>query len=126
MIVVNFSHPITGEQKGKIAELTGQPIERIIDAPTKIDLARPVVEQVETIIAAIGLTPAEWQTAALVVNPPALAPVTAVAIAALHGLMGYFPAILRISPRAGAVPPVFDVAEIIDLQSIRQTARDQR
>lgn len=126
MILVNFSHPVTEQQRARIEALAGRAVERVIEAPAKIDLAQPAAPQVAALIARVGLSPEEWQTAPLLVNPPALAPIACLALAQMHGLMGHFPAIVRVSPRPGAVPPVFDAAELINLDAIRQTARDTR
>jgi hypothetical protein len=40
--------------------------------------------------------------------------------------MGYFPACLRLRPIEGSVPPRYEVAEILNLQDIRNTARKKR
>jgi hypothetical protein len=47
-------------------------------------------------------------------------------LAELHGRMGYFPPILRLRPVEGAIPPRFEVAEIINLQALRDAARKER
>jgi hypothetical protein len=60
------------------------------------------------------------------VNLPALAPAAAALLAELHGRMGYFPAIVRIRPVAGSTPPAYEVAEIINLQAVRDAARERR
>ncbi|MCS7301391.1 MAG: CRISPR-associated protein Csx15 [Fimbriimonadales bacterium] len=52
--------------------------------------------------------------------------IAATLLAELHGRMGYFPPVLRLRPVEGAVPPRFEVAEILNLQQIRDTARSQR
>jgi len=44
----------------------------------------------------------------------------------LHGRMGYFPAVLRLRPVADAALSRYEVAEIMNLQSIRETARKMR
>ena len=62
----------------------------------------------------------------LVVNLPGYAPAVAVLLAELHGRMGYFPAIVRVRPVGGAVPPRFEVGEVLNLQAIRVEARKQR
>jgi len=77
-------------------------------------------------VEAAGLTPGEWQSAVLLVNLPSLNYSAAVLLAELHGRMGYFPACLRLRPVAGAVPPRFEVAEILDLQAVREEARRRR
>jgi hypothetical protein len=40
--------------------------------------------------------------------------------------MGYFPPVLRLRPVAGSVPPQFEVAEILNLQAVRDRARGSR
>ena len=43
-----------------------------------------------------------------------------------HSRIGYFPAIVRLRPLAGSLPPHFEVAEIINLQAVRDQARLRR
>ncbi|MER3405146.1 MAG: hypothetical protein C4289_08280, partial [Chloroflexota bacterium] len=62
MIIVNFSHPLTAEQRERIEELAGQPVERVIEVPVQFDENIPFAEQVPDLVAAAGLTPEEWQT----------------------------------------------------------------
>lgn len=45
---------------------------------------------------------------------------------ALYGRMGYFPPALRLRPISGSLPPRFEVAEIMPLQTIRDDARRLR
>ncbi len=40
--------------------------------------------------------------------------------------MGYFPSIIRLRPVSGSVPPQFEVAEILNLHSVREKARLER
>ena len=47
-------------------------------------------------------------------------------IAELHGRCGYFPAVLRLKPVPATTPPRFAVAEIINLQIVRDAARQTR
>jgi len=74
----------------------------------------------------MGLTSAEWQQAPLLVNPPALSAVAVTLLAELHGRMGYFPPAVRLCPVEDALPPRYQVAEIINLQQQRNDARRQR
>ena len=122
MILLNFSHPLTSAQLAQIEALTGATVERVIPAPVQFDTQQPFVPQVQALLAQVPLTAEEWQTAPLVVVPPALNFITAVLLAELHGRMGYFPAIVRIRPVEGSLPPRFEVAEIINLQAIRDAA----
>ena len=126
MIILNFTHPLTSEHLARIEALTGQQTARIVDAPAQFDQALDFVGQIVALADACGLTPAEWQTAPIVVVPPALSFIAVTLLAELHGRMGYFPACVRLRPIAGAVPPRYEVAEILALQEVREKARRKR
>ena len=126
MILLNFSHPITPEQRAQIEALTGQGIARLVDVPSQIDVQQPLAPQVSALVEAAGLTPAQWQSDPILINPPALNFSAAALLAELHGRMGYFPPMVRIRPVADTLPRRFEVAEIIDLQALRDAARNTR
>jgi hypothetical protein len=126
MLLVNFGHPLTEAQLARIRERIGRDIERVIAVPTQFDHARPFDEQVRELLATLPLTPEQWQTTPLIINLPSLAPITAVLLAELHGRSGFFPTILRLRPVARSVPPQFEVAELLNLQAVRDAARSRR
>lgn len=126
MTLLNFSHPITDEQRAQIEAITGKAVERLIEIPVQFDHARPFHEQVLELLQQVELTPSEWQTQLILINLPSLNVIAAILLAELHGRMGYFPPILRLRPVEGALPPRFEVAEIVNLQAIRDSARSQR
>ena len=126
MILLNFSHPLTPAQLAQVEVSTGAAVERVIAAPAQFDTGQPFAAQVAALLAGVPLTAEEWQTAALLIVPPALNFITAVLLAELHGRMGYFPAIVRLRPVAESVPPRFEVAEVINLQAVREQARQHR
>lgn len=126
MILLNFSHPLTPAQQGQIEALAGQPVAREIALPAQFDIAQPFVPQVRALLEAVGLSPVEWQTEALLLVLPSLNFAAAILLAELHGRMGYFPAVARLRPVARAVPPQFEVAEIINLQAAREECRRAR
>lgn len=90
------------------------------------DRGQPIVPQVRALADQVNLMPEGWQTATLLVNPPSLHTIVAVLLAELHGRMGYFPSILRLRPVPGSNPPQFEVAEILNLNEIREQARGRR
>ncbi|MCS7272905.1 MAG: CRISPR-associated protein Csx15 [Fimbriimonadales bacterium] len=92
----------------------------------QLDHARGFHEQVLELLERVGLSATEWQTTPLLVNLPSLSVIAATLLTELHGRMGYFPPVIRLRPVEGAVPPRFEVAEILNLQHIRDTARAQR
>ncbi len=126
MKIVNFGHPLTEAQVASAAALAGQPVEAVLDVPTHVDEARPVGDQALALIDAVGLDARAWQTEPLVVNPPGFAPLALALIAVLHGLIGHFPPALRLRPVPGSLPPLYEIAEIVNLQALRQRARRAR
>ena len=125
MIVINFTHPLTEAQNGQIEGLSGRTISRVI--PIKCELAqeRPFAPQIRDLVAQCDLSQEQWQTEPILINPPGLAPATAVLLAELHGRMGYFPPLIRIRPTP-TVPPVYELVEIVPLQEVRAEARRTR
>ncbi len=126
MILLNFSHPLPSDQLARISELIGQSIDDVRHLPAQFDQSQPFIPQAEALIGQIDLTPEQWQTAPIVVNLPSLNTIAAVVLAELHGRMGYFPPIARLRPVEGALPPRYEVTEVINLQSMRDNARKKR
>jgi hypothetical protein len=126
MVVVNFSHPLTSDHLQQIEALAGQKVEQVIEVHSQIDPQQPLVPQVVALADKAGLSPAEWQSLPLLVNPPSLNYIAVVLLAELHGRCGYFPAHLRLRPVQGSIPPRFEVAEVLDLQMVRNGARKRR
>lgn len=126
MIVLNFSHPLTPAQVEQVAGMTGQPVERVIEIASQFDETQPFEPQVVALADGCGLTEIEWQAIPLVVVPPALNFIAVTLIAELHGRMGYFPTCMRLRPVAGSRPPRYEIAELLDLQTIRAQARQRR
>jgi len=92
----------------------------------QFETAKPFVPQLAEMLGQLSLTPEEWQTVPILLVLPALNFITAMLIAELHGKMGYFPAFVRISPVRDSVPMRYEVAEVINLQQIRDDARKTR
>ena len=126
MILLNFSHPLTEEQVKEIEAITGQTVAEVRHMPAQFNPQQPFVPQVEALAEACQLTPEEWQTTPLLVVPPSLNFITAVLLADLHGRMGYFPPVARLRPIEGSTPTRYEVAEVINLQQVRDNARTRR
>ncbi len=125
MLILNCAHPLTDEQRAHITALMGETPE-VCDIPTHIDRSQPLAEVATALADAAGLSQQQWQTTLLLLNPPALAPVATALLAELHGRCGYFPPIINVRPVAGAVPPRYEIGEIVSLNDIREHARASR
>jgi hypothetical protein len=117
---------LTGEQVSAVEQKLGQSVERILPLPAQFDQQQPFAPQLAQLLSTVELSPQEWQSAPLLVVLPSLSGIAAVVLAELHGRMGYFPPIVRLRPVEGALPPRYDVAEVINLQSVRDAARLKR
>ncbi len=126
MIILNFSHPLTQDHLAQIEHLAGRQVERVVEVPSQIDPQQPLAPQVVAMADAAGLTPQEWQSLPILVNPPSLNYSAVLLIAELHGRMGYFPTCVRLRPVKDALPPRFEAAELLNLQAVRDTARQRR
>jgi len=126
MLILNFAHPLTEENITEIEALTGIGVEEVREVPSLIDPGKPLAPQVEAMLDGLGFTQREWQTKPLLINPPSLAVSAATLLALLHGLIGHFPPVLRLRPDADGFVTRFTVAEIINLQAIREKARGKR
>lgn len=126
MLLLNFSHPLTPPQRARLEEITAQEISRVIEVKTQIDTANALAPQIVALADACALSPEEWQSQPILVVPPSLNFVAVALYAELHGRMGYFPAMVRTRPVADALPPQYEIAEIVNLQAMREQARKTR
>jgi hypothetical protein len=126
MLLINFSHPLPPDQLSKIEILTSHKIEKTIEIPVHFNHNSPFTEQISKLVDKIELTSSDWQTKPILINPPSFAPIAVLLLAELHGRCGYFPAVLRLRPVEGSLPPQYEVAEVLDLQAIRDRARQRR
>lgn len=126
MILLNFTHPLSQSQLQQLQSVVGEKIERTIHIPVQFEHDRSFVEQVRELADAAGLSPEEWQSSPILLIPPALNFIAVTLLAELHGRMGYFPPIVRLRPVHETLPPRYEVAEVINLQAVRDAARTRR
>ncbi len=126
MLILNFAYPFSQEQHRKIEMLTGQLISDVCEIPVHFDNEFPFIDQIRALVDGIGLTPHEWQTQPILINPPSYNFASITLLVELHGRMGYFPSIIRMKPVNDGGIMCFDVEEIINLQAIRNDARSER
>ncbi len=125
MLILNFTHPLTNEQQAQIEALANTSIQEVRTIRVQINQEELLEPQITTIVDAAGLSSEEWQTLPLLINPPGYAPAAFVLLAQLHGRIGHFPSLIRLRPKAGPVT-TYEVAELLNLQAIREEARLRR
>lgn len=126
MLLLNFTHPLSPAQLVQLAELTGQPVDRTVGEMVHFDPQAPLHAQILAVVDRLDLDSTTWQTTAIVVNLPGHAAAAATLLAELHGRMGHFPAILRVRPVADSAVTQYEIAEVLNLQAIRERARTRR
>jgi hypothetical protein len=92
----------------------------------EFDLAQPLAAQAAALVDGLGLSPQEWQHEPPLIVLPSLNFGAAVVLAELHGRCGYFPPLVRTRPVPESLPPRYEIAEIVNLQALRDTARKKR
>jgi len=134
LILINFSgHSMTEEQKTQVMDhyqtlakqtppalLYFEPDQRVL---LHFDKSKPYYPQAALLFDSIPFTREQLENSAVVVAVPSNADIAAFFLAVYHGRVGRFPAIVR--RREHDMPP-FIVAEIANLETIRQNARQQR
>lgn len=125
LIVVSFmTHPVTETILRKIEEATQKSVETFIDVPTQLDEAHPFGPQISNLVEFARLSNLEWQQALLLL--PGFSPAAALLLAELHGKIGHFPSIARLKRIPESDPPAYEVAEVVNLQEIRDSIRSLR
>src|SRR5215472_9147970 len=125
MLILNFTHPLTPEQRAQIEALANTPIDEVRTIPVQINQDEPLEPQITAIVDAVGLSSEEWQTRTLLINPPGYAPAAFVLLAELHGRIGHFPSLIRMRPKSGPVTS-YEVVELLNLQAVREASRTRR
>jgi hypothetical protein len=123
--LLNFARPLTSLQRSQIESALGYRIGRTIHLPIEFENAHDFGPQCVALADRVGLTPHEWQTLPILVNPPGFVPGALCLFSELHGRIGHFPALVRLRPRPHSNPVVYDVAELINLQAVRDAARQR-
>ena len=131
VIILNFAHPFTDAQLEQLRAVLSPHLEanEVVDVRrvlVQFDQDSPLEPQVLGWLDEAGLSPLEWQSLRVVLNPPGLSVLAVALIAEVHGRCGFFPPVLRLRPVPSALPPVFEVFEVLNLQALRDQARARR
>jgi hypothetical protein len=57
MLILNFSHPLTGEQQAQIETLAHTTIDEVRTIPVQVNQEEPLEQQIRAIVNSIQLTP---------------------------------------------------------------------
>lgn len=106
--------------------MAGQKIDRVLDAKASFDDKRPYADQVRELLVQVPLSTEEWQSLPVVVNLPSHAVIAAGVLANLHGRIGHFPTVVRLKRDSEGAPLGYSVAELVDLQGLREWGRQGR
>ena len=128
MLILNYAHPFTPAMLKQIATHlnVGVTVLEERQIKTQIDRDLPMPLEVARLVEESGLSASDLQTMPFILNPPGLALAALCMIAEFHGRTGFFPSVLNIVPVANSTPPVFEVRGVLNLQSVREAAREKR
>ena len=127
LVLLNFGHPLAVSQHAQLEALVGRSIaERRVSA--HIDREVPLAQAARALTRQVPLSSTEWQSQPLAVILPGLSVLAACLLAEIHGRSGHFPTIvnLRPAPDPALAVTVFEVAELVNLQAIRDDSRSIR
>ncbi|WP_245863205.1 CRISPR-associated protein Csx15 [Candidatus Viridilinea mediisalina] len=125
ILLLNYSHPLTAEQEAQLGAMLAAPLV-VRNLATHVDRTRPLAEVACELADLAELSSTAWQTTPFVLNPPALAPVALALLAEIHGRCGNFPTLLHVRPVADSLPTRYEIAELLNLQTVRDAARMRR
>jgi hypothetical protein len=126
MHILNFAHPLTPKQLDQITALVGSPPEQVREIKVQFNVEQPFVDQTVRLVDEVAISAQDWQTGGWLIVLPSLNYIAALLLAELHGRMGHFPAIVRMKTVSNALVTEYEVAEIINLETVRQEARARR
>lgn len=121
--LLNFGKPLSEHQRSQIEQALGFRISRVIAKQIEFKEEADFGPQVVALLDSIGFSAHEWQTIPLLVNPPGFAPAAVCLLSELHGRLGHFPTVIRSRPALAGTMQKYTVAEIINLQALRDAAR---
>ena len=126
MFLINFGYPLADLQKARIEELLSQNIGGYFHIPVQFDNSLPFEEQVENLLIDSDLPYQEFMTHPIAIILPSHAYIAALILIEIQARIGRFPAIIRFRPRPESLPLEYEVAEVVDLQHLRDTLRKKR
>lgn len=125
--LINLSgHPLTDPQKKQLEDQYHASVEELIEVPIHFNPREELAPQVKKVIEDIGLVSKEWSERTIYLILPGIAPGAAAILAAIHGLKGGFPSIIWVYQSPQVDSQSYEIAQIINAQSIRDMWREIR
>ena len=128
MIILNFSHPLTDNQKEQIRKKLSVSIKewhesKILRINCYINIDRPLSEQINNILDNIPEN--VWHKHILFIPPPIAHSAILITIS-IRERCGYYPQSIRIKRERKSLPPRYVIAEVINLNDFREQSRAKR
>lgn len=128
MIILNFSHPLTQEQKEQIRQKAGISKNdwnnsRVIRVNCYINIEKDLPRQINQILE--NIPNYVWNGHVMIVPPPIAHSAILISIG-IRERCGYYPQAIRIKRVTKSLPPKFVVAEVIDLNNFKEKSRSMR
>lgn len=118
MILINFGAAFRPLQISQAEAFLHEPITQVIDLSISVDPDQEMLPQFKKRMAKLKLSNLDLRAEPVVVNLPQQNYLAVMVLAELHARMGYFPCIIRTRMKASGILPYYEVAEVIDLQTI--------
>ncbi|NJL54071.1 hypothetical protein HC928_02145 [bacterium] len=126
MHLLNFAHPLSEAQLEAIGEQLGQTPATVRNVAVQFEVEDAFVPQVVAMLDSLAISAEDWQIEGWVIVLPSLNYITAILLAELHARLGHFPTIIRLKPVQSNYVTQYAVAEIINLEQVRQEGRKRR
>lgn len=124
-LLLNFSHPLTDEQRQDLEKRIGSvPEERKIEV--QVPPQTSMTQAATALVDGLNLSAEQWQITPLLIVPPGFSILASVLLAELHGRIGHFPTVVVIRSVPDAPVQTYAIAELINLQQVRERARERR
>ncbi len=120
--LINFGHPLSAEALTAL-ESYGVQEGTVIDIRVQLDMNAPLAPQMEKIADDIPFDQQRWATEPVLVCLPGASVAAGLILAIFHGRMGGFSRVISLNRGEDGI---FRLAEVIDLQFVRNHARLSR
>lgn len=126
MVLINLSHPLAPAQLKEVETMLGTTVQEVLEVPVQLDPMQSFEIQIRQLVDQLQARLEDGLLASVLFCLPGHSPACALLLAEWHGRVGAFPSFLRRRPVEGSIPTRFEVAEIVNLQAVRDASRPHR